>query len=922
MRTRALVDLSAIFTLILFQTVTAQEQRLQLQRSSATGVQSSVRLGASITGIADLDGDGQRDILVGDDGYIGEVGGVTAFSRQGSEIITFWPNSTVVDPTERAGSTACDIGVDSSGFVRCAVGAPGFNGVGPDSGRVAITFASAPLSPTISIQGQSAGEEFGAALATLGDLDGDGLAEFLVGAPKANIGGANAGRVSLVNGANGAILYAVNGVPGSLFGSSIAAGRDVNADGIPDFVVGAPNDSTMGTNRGRSFVMSGVNGTLLLTLNGNSNGDNFGRAVAMLRDLGSDGRAEIAVSAPGDDIGMSNNGAVTIHSGFDGAIVRTVAGEFPSDNWGQSLAAGDADHDGKDDLLVGSPFADRGVTNNGVAVLYSGDDGAIIWRAEGRRFGGEFGHAVAFLDAFGGSGLNEFAVTEWKSARSASIYSFAPLSFPRVNSVPNSVKVFEIGDIDGDGKRDVAFRESPSVPTELPVRVALMGSSTGNVVRRLSSTSFPTGSTFVPKFGASVCDVGDVNGDGVDDVFVVEELALFGVLYLFSGADGSLLASTTLMGNQSGAQSRGIGDADGDGQKEVVITGDLSGLVRSFDLPSFSLNWATDVTNQSNQVTAIDIVGDIDGDGKTDVVVGSQIDSFGGSPLPFITEGSAKVLSGSNGAIIYAYQGQSQQLFVGSAVAGLEDQNSDGVPDFAIARMPSNTMQIAIATVYSGQSGLPLFDLSPGGQPKSIADLTGDGVADIVVTDEVAMGYFDGATGASFGGQIQAPPGNLIAGQQRLLVVEDWNGDDLPELFVADSFVSGQFGAAGAFKRGENVKGSQRLDLGWNASAGTSPTDGSVEIAGGTPFSTALIMLSLRDKTTSFGPYIAYVDVLDPSFQTSPVPLDATGNAALMTDLRDPSLQNFVLHVQVIDTTPDSAGVYPISNGLILRFLP
>lgn len=899
--------------------LSAQDMRLYLQRPASLPNQPSVRFGSAITSVADRDGDGIREILIGDDGYMGGKGEVIAFSQTGTVIGTFALNFAPSDATERLGSALCDVGVDAGGTVLYAVGAPGFDGVGVDSGRVAIQPLGGSIFPVAVISGLTPGEEFGSVLATLGDLDGDGLAEFLVGAPKANIGGANAGRVSLINGSTGTVIYSVNGVPGSLFGSSIAAGKDVNSDGIPDFVVGAPNDSTVGTNRGRAFVMSGSTGVLIMTLNGNSNGDNFGRAVTLLNDLDGDGRAEIAVSAPGDDVGMSNNGAVTIHAGVSGAILRTAAGEVTGDLWGQALSAGDADHDGKDDLLVGSPLADRSGTNDGVAVLYSGADGSVIWRAEGHKTGGEFGHAVAFLGDFAGSGLSEFAVTEWKFERAASIVSFAPPAFPRIHATPKSDLVFEIGDIDGDGRRDIAFRETPPSITELPARVSLMSSVTRRIVRRLSGTSFGNGSSVGPDFGRSVCDVGDVDSDGVDDVVVTEYLSssivgVGGTLYLYSGATGSLLLAKTVLGHLFGAVAVGIGDANGNGEREVVIAGISDGSVSSFDLPSGNLAWSTMATAQAVQVSALDVVGDVNGDGKYDVVVGSKTDRPIGTPPTFDTEGSAKVLSGADGSIIYGYLGAGPNLFVGEAVAGVRDQNGDGCPDFAINSV--NAM-VATLTVYSGQTGLPLMTMTPGGNPTAVDDLTGDGIADIVVTDGNMLRYFEGGTGMSLGGSIAFPSSG-----SRRLIVDDLNGDSLPEYFVAGAAVHGEFAAAGAFVRGESVKGNQRLSLTWNAASGTTPTDGTVEISHGAPFSIAFLLISLSAKTTAFGPYIAYLDVFDPSLLSFAIPLGGVGEAGFFTDLHDPVLANFVLHFQVVDTTTGPDGLYSMSNGLSLRFMP
>lgn len=887
--------------------------------------QSGYRFGSAATSVADLNGDGLRDIVVGDEiapTAYGTTGTIRVYSRTGAEIGDFTQaviGGFAVDPTQRLGAALCDIGVDSSGIVHCAVGMPGYDGVGTDSGRIALGLLNPISVPSTYVVGLSAGEEFGAALATLGDLTGDGLAEILVGAPKANIGGANAGRVSLLNGATGVFLYSVNGVPGSLFGSAIAAGRDVDLDGTPDFLVGAPNDSTVGTNRGRAFVFSGINGALIATLNGNSNGDNFGRAVALMRDQTGDGRAEIVVSAPGDDVGMSNNGAVTVHHGWTGAILRTIVGEVATDGIGHALATGDADHDGFDDILIGSPVADRGMTNNGVAALYSGADGALLWRSFGRRAGGEFGHTVTFLGDYGGTGLDEFLVSEWKFDCTASVVSFAPPSLPTIRSVPPSSGVFAIGDIDGDGHNDLAFRENVASPTNEPNSIAIVSSATLAVIRRLQSPTF-----FLPSlltyFGTCVCDVGDVDADGVDDLAVGEANSAGGPtfpasVFVFSGATGSVLMSIGLP-NLAARWCRGIGDTDGNGLREVVVCGGDDAMLRCIEIPSGTPRWTTQIASSAVPASALDVIGDINGDGAVDLVVGSKFDLIS---LPNFITGSVKVVSGLNGSIVYSYSGSVNAKQLGRAVAGVRDQNGDGVPDFAI----NSTFGTQNTLVYSGSDGSVLFGMDGDQWPWAVNDFTGDGVADLVIVNESTLRYFEGGTGAAIGGAIAtANTNSLVSSAPPHVVVDDVDGDAMPDLFVADFVNFGQRAAAGVFVRGAGVKGTQRLSLTWNAVAGVTPTDGAITVDGGAASSTALLMVAQRGATIAFEPYIAYLDVYDPSFGMFPIALDAAGHGAIAVDLRDPAIADLTFHLQAIDTSASPDGTYSISNGLVVRFMP
>lgn len=224
-------------------------------------------------------------------------------------------------------------------------------------------------------------DDFGTSIAAIGDLDGDGRSELAVGDPKDDLSGTDRGAIHILSlNADLAIKSSLkiasgqNGGPGlsnnDQFGAAITAYGDLDNDGVPDLVVGAPGDDT---NRGAAYVLylqpsgavrsaqkiaSGVNGGPALLQN-----DRFGHSLATVGDLNGDGRPELAVGAPeGGGVGagavymlsLTANGAASsslkIASGQNGGPVLPGGSYF-----GSAVAGlGDVDGDGLPDLAVGA----------------------------------------------------------------------------------------------------------------------------------------------------------------------------------------------------------------------------------------------------------------------------------------------------------------------------------------------------------------------------------------------------------------------------------------------------------------------------------------------------------------------------------------------------------------------------------------
>lgn len=360
---------------------------------------------------------------------------------------------------DRSGAALCAAGdLDGDGRADWIVGAPGF-GVG--TGRAAAVSGASGAELWYRL-GDSIGDRLGTSLARLGDVDGDGLADFVVGAP---LGEPGAGEVLTLSGADGRVLWRRTGsAAGDRFGQSVCALGDVNQDGVPDLAVGAPQNDEVASAAGRVSVLSGVDGNELFGVTGSSLVELFGTSVAGAQDANGDGVPDLAVGAPFEDSGAFNAGAVQVFSGVDGSLLFAVHGEAAGDQFGDRVAlVGDVDGDGARDLAASAPGSEAGGLDSGAVTVFRADSGVMIARIEGTA-AGERLQTVADAGDVDGDGLDDLWVGAADGGTAGSglvrlVNADSGEELARLEGDPNDwlgAALALVGDVNGDGQPEVA----------------------------------------------------------------------------------------------------------------------------------------------------------------------------------------------------------------------------------------------------------------------------------------------------------------------------------------------------------------------------------------------------------------------------------------------------------------------------------
>ena len=225
----------------------------------------------------------------------------------------------------------------------------------------------------------------GTAVAGAGDVNGDGLADVLVGSPGADGTTAGSGVVRVYRGRNGSPWLTSAGVllgtsAGGRYGAAVAGAGDVNGDGYSDVIVGEPSAPNGGFERGRAHVRLGDHAGLgaadAWTFAATQDEAHLGESVAAAGDVNGDGFADVLVAAPDFDVGAADEGRAYLFLGSASGLDATPAWEWSPGQGDARLdavaAAGDVNGDGRGDVLVGVSRYDGATTDEGMVALFLG----------------------------------------------------------------------------------------------------------------------------------------------------------------------------------------------------------------------------------------------------------------------------------------------------------------------------------------------------------------------------------------------------------------------------------------------------------------------------------------------------------------------------------------------------------------------
>ena len=378
------------------------------------------RFGWAVANAGRIDNDTRDDLIVG--AYLNDQTGTDtgrAYALAGVDLSTIDTFTGEVDGDQFGQAVAGGCDLDNDGFDDLIIGAPLNDENGENAGKIYV-FSGADSSLIWESLGKNPGDKFGFSVACAGDVDDDGFNDVIAGAPLDDKSGTDAGRAFVFQGQDGTKIWGIGGKDeGDRFGHAVAPAGDIDEDGHADFVVGAPRNDTGGSDAGRVYIISGDDKSAIQRINGEDNGDQFGSALAAEQfTSGGTDFTYVLIGAPFQDFAADDAGAAYVYlANHEESECNNVFclfgifdGEDSGDRFGTSVSIGNVTGNSVPDLLIGAFRNNGNGSTAGRAYLINGSSGTQVRDFTGEAEGDLFGRSVAIVGDVDGDDVRDIAI--------------------------------------------------------------------------------------------------------------------------------------------------------------------------------------------------------------------------------------------------------------------------------------------------------------------------------------------------------------------------------------------------------------------------------------------------------------------------------------------------------------------------------